>query len=238
MLPQSRALTVLLTRPEAQSERFAVALQARFAGVRVITSPLIALEYLRPVVPVRDWAGVIFTSETAVMAARRIAADGTALPRLAFCVGNQTARVARAEGYEAVSAQGDGQALVQLVQVLGVAGPLLYLHGAEVRVNVAAALNSAGMETVSVVCYAQQPYPMTQEAVAVLRQCDVVAAPVFSARTGQVLAAEYRRIAGVAPLLVAAISGDVAAEVPAMERQVALRPDAAAMLDVLGVWLA
>lgn len=238
MVPQSRASTVLLTRPVEQSKRFAAAVQARFGGVRIIASPLIALKYLPLKVPVRDWAGVIFTSETGVKAAERIAADGTALPRLAFCVGDQTARVARAKGFEAVSAQGDGQALLKLVQVLGARGPLLFLRGAEVQVNVALELNLAGIETVSVVCYTQQPVALTSAAVRVLRQSDPVVAPVFSARTAQLLTAEFRRVSATAPVMVAAISADIAADVPAVERRVALRPDAAAMLDILEIWLA
>lgn len=238
MVPQSRASTVLLTRPVAQSDRFAVAVQARYPGVRIVTSPLIALQYLTPVIPRQTWTGVIFTSETAVIAARQIVRDGTALPRLAFCVGDQTARVARSDGFEAVSAQGDGKALVQLVQVLGVTGPLLYLHGAEARVNVASALVDAGIETDSVVSYVQVPLGLTPEAVQILHNSAPVVAPVFSARTGQILATEYLRHGGVAPLLVAAISGEVAKAVPAVERRVALRPDAAALLDVLDAWLA
>ena len=238
MVPQSRAPTVLLTRPATQSHRFALALQARFPGIQTVVSPLIAPEYLRPAVPLRDWGGVIFTSETGALAARRIAADGMPLPRLAFCVGDQTARVASAEGFDARSAQGDGQALVRLVEAAKVTGPLLYLHGAETRVDVAGTLNSAGIETVSMVCYAQIATALTPEAVALILRVDPVVVPVFSARTGQILAAEYARIAGVAPLYLAGISADAVADLPAALKQVADRPDAAAMLDVLAAWLA
>ena len=86
MAPQSRAYPILLTRPAAQSARFAMVLQRRFVGVNILIAPLIEAVFLQPFVPRRDWAGVIFTSETGAMSARRIAADGTALPELAFCV--------------------------------------------------------------------------------------------------------------------------------------------------------
>ena len=237
MAPQSRAPTVLLTRPAAQSARFAAALQVRFPGVRIVTSPLMAPEYLHPTLPQRDWGGVIFTSETGVLAARRIAADGHAMPRRAFCVGDQTAVAADACGFQTTSARGDGVALVRLVQAANVIGPLLYLHGSERRADVGGALNLAGIETVSAVCYAQTPRQLTSDAVALLRQDDPVTTPVFSARTGTLLAQEYMRIAGSAPLLVAAISADVGFDLPAVKRRVAVRPDAAAMVDAMALWL-
>ncbi|MBC7736526.1 MAG: uroporphyrinogen-III synthase, partial [Candidatus Saccharibacteria bacterium] len=117
-------------------------------------------------------------------------------------------------------------------------GPLLYLHGAEVRVDVASALVAAEIKTDSVVCYAQVPLGLTPQARQILPNSAPVVAPAFSARTGQILATEYLRHGGVAPLLVAAISSEVAKAVPAVERRVVLRPDAAALLDVLDAWLA
>ncbi|MBC7478604.1 MAG: uroporphyrinogen-III synthase [Pseudorhodobacter sp.] len=238
MVPQSRAPTVLLTRPVAQSARFATALLARFPWVRTVISPLMSPEFLNPILPQRNWGGVIFTSETGVLAAKRIAADGYAMPERTFCVGDQTAAVADACGFRTASAQGDGMALVRLVQAANVVGPLLYLHGAERRADVGGALNMAGIETVSAVCYAQKPQHLTPEAIAVLRQDASVATPVFSARTGTLLAREYMRIAGSAPLLVAAISADVGVDLAVEERRIALWPDAAAMIDAMAFWLA
>lgn len=238
MDPQSRAPTVLLTRPAAQSARFGVDLAARFPGIRVVTSPLMAPEFRRPALPERHWGGLIFTSETAVLSARRLAADGYALPRRAFCIGDQTARVARAEGFDAVSAQGDGQALVQLIQSSQVCGPLLYLHGAEVRMDVGSALNAAGFETVSAVGYIQRAQRFTAEVVTLLRRTDPLLVPLFSSRTDMIFSREFVRVSGTAPLLVAAISADVGLELVAAGRRVAERPDAAAMLEAMAFWLA
>ena len=238
MYPQSRAPTVLLTRPAAQSARFGADLTARFPGVRVVTSPLIAPEFLRPALPVRDWSGVIFTSETGVVAARGIAADGYALPRRAFCVGDQTASVAKADGFDAVSAQGDGQALVRCIQASQFCGPLLYLHGAQVRTDVGSALNAAGFETVCAVCYAQRAQRFTAEVVTLLQRTDPLLMPLFSARTGTIFTGEYLRVSGTAPLLVAAISADVGLDLTVADRRVAERADAAAMLEAMAFWLA
>ena len=235
MALQSR---VLLTRPAAQSARFAAALLARFPGVQITHSPLMAPELLTPDLPSRPWTAVIFTSETGVLSARRIAADGTPLPHLALCVGDQTADAARAQGFSALSAQGDGQALLHLIRHQNITGPLLYLHGAEVKVDFAGILNSAGTETYSAISYAQKPQPLTPEAVALLHGTDAVVAPVFSARTGQILSAEYARITGTAPLYVAAISADAAAACPGATTRIAKRPDAASMLQAMALWLA
>ena len=99
-------------------------------------------------------------------------------------------------------------------------------------------LNSARIETVSAVVYAQKPEPLTPDAVMILHRQNPVIAPLFSPRTGQLLAQEYRRIGATAPLHVVAISEAVAAEMPMAKVLVAKRPDAATMLDALALWLA
>ena len=238
MAPQSRAYPILLTRPAAQSARFAMALQQRFVGVNILIAPLIEAVFLQPFVARRDWAGVIFTSETGAMSARRIATDGTALPELAFCVGDQTARMASDLGFRTVSAQGDGLALAAMIKAQGGAGPFLYLHGAHVRVDLGDILNSAGIETVSAVSYDQTAQPLTPEAVQILQGEGPVITPVFSARTGQLLAAEYGRVGAMAPLFALGISADVVGDLPTVQRLIAERPDAGAMLLAMDHWLA
>jgi uroporphyrinogen-III synthase len=237
MALQSRAFPVLLTRPAAQSDRFAADLRKRFAGVRTLVSPLMEASFLQPALPMRDWAGLIFTSETGVLSARVIAANGAVMPELAYCVGDQTARVARDAGFHAVSAQGDGMALAQLISAQGVAGPLLYLHGAEIRVDIAHILNAAGIETFAAVAYRQTAQALTEAAVTELRGKAPVIVPIFSARTGKLLSDEYARIAGTAPLLVVGISTAACADLPATERRIAGQPNASAVLEALGEWL-
>ncbi|MDZ4312232.1 MAG: uroporphyrinogen-III synthase, partial [Cypionkella sp.] len=58
--------TILLTRPDAQSQRF-----ARQIGGAVI-SPLMRPEFLTPPLPAGDFAAVVLTSETGAAAAGRI----------------------------------------------------------------------------------------------------------------------------------------------------------------------
>ena len=224
---------ILLTRPAAQSQRFADALRARVPDVVVVISPLIVPAFLTPDLPSRDWTGVIFSSETAVQAARRIAADGLALPKHAFCVGAQTARIAREAGFEALSAEGDAQALLALIRAQSTAGPLLYLCGREARFDLAKALSDGGIETVSAVVYAQNIQPLTAEATDLLQQDTPVLAPVFSPRTGTILAQELARIGARARVHVGAISQAAGAAFPPQDVTTALHTDAPAMLQAV-----
>lgn len=233
MAAQSRTPVILLTRPEAQSHRFAEALRAELPGVEVVVSPLIAPVLMIPELPMRDWRGVIFSSETAVMAARRIIADGTPLPRRAFCVGRQTARIAREAGFDPVSADGNAEDLFALIVAEGSAGPLLYLRGQEARVDLAERLGSAGIETVAAVVYAQMEQSLCPDAVDALVGGRPVIAPVFSPRTGVILARELSRIRPATPVSVVAISQAAADAFPRADVSVARSPDAPAMLQAI-----
>ena len=67
MVRQSQA-SFLLTRPLAQSQRFAHGLIGD-----VVISPLMAPEFLRPKIAQKPYAAMIFTSETGVQAAAGLA---------------------------------------------------------------------------------------------------------------------------------------------------------------------
>jgi uroporphyrinogen-III synthase len=227
---QDSAIPVLLTRPMAQSQNFAAALQARFGDrLRPILTPLMAPVFLTPVLPTGPFAGVIFTSATGVEAAKRLD-----LPRRAWCVGAETAARARAAGFEALSADGDAEALVAAILANPPPGRLLHLRGEEVRGDVTELLNSAGLETFSAVVYRQDPHPLTAEARAVLAAAGPVIVPLFSPRTGtlfrQALPWDLR-----ADLRLATMSQAVADAVAGLPGTViiARRPDADAMLDAV-----
>ncbi len=223
-------IPVLLTRPEAQSRAFAAALQARFGDrLRPILTPLMAPVFLTPALPTGPFAAVIFTSATGVAAARTMD-----LPKRAWCVGAQTAAQARAAGFDAMSADGDAEALVAAILADPPPGRLLHLRGEEVRGDVADMLNSAGLETFSAVVYRQDPHPMTAEAKAVLTAAGQVIVPLFSPRTGtlfrQALPDDLQ-----ADLQLVGMSQAVADTVAGLPGTVAIarRPDADAMLDAV-----
>lgn len=221
--------TVLLTRPEAQSLRFA----AQIGGA--VISPLIAPEFLRPSLPVGDFAAVVLTSETGVEAARRISATGVPLPKRAFCVGDHTAAAARDAGFAASSAAGDASDLVAHIVSAAPQGRLLLLRAQDSAGDLQNRLISAGIETLSAIVYRQVAQPLTVEAAALLQGAAPVILPIFSPRSARLLTARLRLIAVKAPLWVVALSNAVAEafDFPAELTKVAQRPDSAAMCHAL-----
>ena len=226
------AIPVLLTRPEAASRAFAAALEARFGGlVRPVISPLMAPVFLMPVLPEGPFAAVIFTSATGVAAVQ-----GVTLPKRAYCVGAQTAARARAAGFDAVSADGDAGALVAAVLANPAPGRLLHLRGEETRGDVAEQLTAAGVETLSVVVYRQEPQALTAQALVLLEAEGTVIVPLFSPRTAVLFWAALPqglrarlRLAAMSAAVADAING-----IPHQALEVARRPDADAMLEAVG----
>lgn len=227
-MPAQPRPPVLLTRPAAQSVRFADQLRARFGPLRVVIAPLMAPVFLRPALPDQA-AGVIFTSETGVAAA---VAGGWVLPRLAFCVGDRTAQAAQAAGFDARSAGGDATALVAMLAQDGAPGRLLHLRGAEARGDVAATLTAAGIPADEAVVYDQQAQPLTAEARAVLAAATPAILPLFSPRSARLIIAAGR---WRAPLWIAALSPAVADEITGHAARIAVagHPDAAHLLDAI-----
>lgn len=229
MTPQSRALPVLLTRPEAAGDRFAAELEARFGlRVAIVASPLLEPRFLAPALP--DAAALVLTSQTGVQAAARL---GAGLPKRAYCVGRRTADAARAAGFDALSADGDADALVALILSAGDRGPFLHLHGRDTRGDVAARLAAAGLPATGAVVYAQEPRPLSPQARALLEGAGPVLVPLFSPRTAQLFAATAPHaaalwIAALSPAVAAALGG-----LPVARSVVAAHPDAAQLIEAM-----
>lgn len=199
----------------------------------ITISPLIAPSYIDVELPLPVAGMLLLTSQTAVEAARRLIVKGATLPERALCVGKATAEAAAALGMTAVSADGDADALVRLVQEQDFAGPFLHLHGEDVVGNIAQRLNSAGLETFSLCCYTQVPQPLTAQALDLLRADGPVVVPLFSPRTAQLFAQQCASLEPIAPLFVAALSKAVAEGLAPMRPHrldLAAAPDAAAMV--------
>lgn len=235
MAKQSRPL-VILTRPAAQSARFAAALQARFGPLAVLISPLLMPELLVPPLPDRRFSALILTAQTAVQALAGISAP---LPRRAFCVGDRTAEAAQNAGLQAISAHGDAEDLIRLIQAHHPAPPLLHLRGRDSRGEIAARLTAAGLETQEAVVYDQRPHPLTPEAFAALSGPGPVLCPVFSPRTASLLAKALPQ--PHAPLQIAAMSQATATPLlrcAPVAIEIAARPDADALMDAMAGFLA
>lgn len=200
MVRQSQA-TILLTRPQAQSERFAAEL-----GLPALISPLLVPEFLLPRDTAGHFAAVVLTSETGVAAARRISATGVSLPTAAFCVGQRTEAAAAKAGFTVLFVAPNVSALSAHILALPPGGALLVLRPEDSAGELTETMLSAGIETVSWVTYRQKPCHLRAAAIEALCKGDPVLVPLFSPRSAQIFAAECHRIGAKAPLFCVAIS--------------------------------
>ena len=242
-------VSVLLTRPETQSRRFAEALQAAHAGkVAPILAPLQRIEPAPPLPDLPRGAVAVFTSENGVAAFA--AMGGTGAGRRAWCVGTRTAAAARAAGFDVRTGPGDARGLAAAILAHDEsgengdgdsengAGPFVHLHGAHVSGDVAGTLVAAGRAACAHAIYAQVACPMPAAGRRVLDGGAPVIVPVFSARSAALLAPYLAQAR--APLALAAISPAVATGLGVQSGatiRVADRPDAAAMVDAVGAFL-
>ena len=239
MVRQSRAPTLLLTRPAPQSQRFAAEVLAAVGPLPMVISPLMQAEEVHPTIPDLPFRAVILTSETGAEAAGRLMRRGQRLPALAYCVGGRTAQAARRVGFKTHSAKGDAVSLIALLRAEKIDGPLLHLRGEDSAGDVAQTLTMGGLETHSAVVYAQRPRPLSAEALALLRVDAPVLIPIFSPRSATLLArclpADLR-----APLWIAAISpaaADAAKALAPARQLVAAAPDSENMLHAVAALL-
>lgn len=235
MAKQSLALSlpVLLTRPEAQGQGFSRRLDERFgAKLQPMISPLMAPVFLAPPLPEGDFSGVIFTSSTGIALSMALTRP---FPRRAYCVGAVTAQNARMAGFETTSADGDAETLFAAILADPPKGRLLHLRGQNARGNLAERLTAAGIPTLDLVVYRQDPRPLTAEALALLRAPGPVILPLFSPRSAAHFAKAMPADAS-ARLFLAALGpvvADTATAIPYAALVTAKRPDADAMLDAI-----
>ena len=187
-MPDNATPLILLTRPRAQGARFGALCKAEF-GTRaeVMQAPMQEIVWTRPSPALPKDAALIFTSENGVRAALRAGA-GKGANRRAYCIGTRTAEVARKAGFDAVSADGTMEDLAALILQLPPGGPLVHLHGAFVRGDLAGQLAAAGLPATGHVVYEQRALPLEPEARAALASPRRVIAPLFSPRSARLLA--------------------------------------------------
>lgn len=234
--------TLLLTRPRAQAEEFARAVQARLgADWPVLIAPLMEIRPIASDIPAGPFDAVIFTSAHAVAAV-----EGAGFPAgaRALCVGRRTAQAAQEAGFDAMPGPGDAEGLAQVIAADPTLRRLFYPHGRHRSVDMADLLRSAGREVVSTVLYEQVARPLGPEASDLLRGPGAVIVPLFSVRSARLLEKALPRSA--APLHIVAISTAVAGvcgNFGARALLVSVRPDADAMIDRIaesdaaGLWL-
>lgn len=190
---------LLLTRPAAASARTKADIARRHPGVRIVVSPvmeIVPVPFAPDVVP----GELILTSENGAEVAGRL---GLPAGLRAWCVGARTAEVAAAAGFDAISADGDAEALIPLILSAPDGGPLLHLRGEHARGDIAPRLRAAGRDARDAVVYAQEERALSEEALAVLGGAERVVLPLYSPRSAAILAQQGPF---EAPLRVIAIS--------------------------------
>ncbi len=202
------APTLLLTRPEADSRRFA----AMLPEYPAVISPILRIAPVaHDAARLASAEGLVFTS------AHAIAAAGPGRGRVALCVGGRTAEVAREAGFDARAGDGFAESLLPMIAAAGI--DLIHPHGR----HLAKVLPVPGM-----VVYDQVAVPLNDQARDLLASATEVILPLFSPRSARLLSDEAA--GATARLWPVAISDAAAANWSGPERgAVAARPDIAAM---------
>ena len=228
---------LFLTRPEADSLRFAQA--ARAAGWRgeVLVAPLLRI------VPAPPSEEVLSAAQTLVATSQHaIAALVAAKPlrdRPIWCVGPRTAQAAQAAGFGKVHvAAGDAQSLRAALLAALPEEPVLHLRGDHAAMDIAAELRAAGLQAEACVVYEQVAQPLTDAARARLGKGGDVVLPVFSPRSARLLVAAMEGCTAPSTrlhLLAISSAAQAAAQVvPWASQHSAARPDGPAMIAALG----
>lgn len=229
-MPDNAKPLLLLTRPQAQAERFAAACQDVFDGrVEIMIAPMQEI-VLSPLPRITPGAMLIFTSENGVRA--YVAGAGRKGAR-AYCVGDRTAQAARAAGLDARSAGGAAGDLLALIRAEAPSAPLVHLHGQHVRGQIIDSLRADGHDATGHVVYEQRPLPLSDPARAALTGAARVLVPLFSPRSAALFAEALP--AGAEPRLVCISAATREALPPRMQARalVADQPTGAAMLNAM-----
>ena len=222
---------VLITRPEAAAQELAQTLRQRWAPApEIVISPILKLEFLAGDVPLQGVERLIFTSRNGVAAFTRIT-ERRDIP--CYVVGKATLTEAERHGLKATLAGKDGDELCAYLARAPERGPFLHLHGEHVAGDVAGQLRAAGRTVSEQVVYKQMPQTISDVAARHLAGSRPILLPFFSPRSAKLF---FRDLRAEAPLLCAAMSPNVADEIPpgrATCLEIARNPDLKAMLDSL-----
>ena len=222
--------TIVLTRPEAQSEAFAETLRDGLPeGTPIVISPVLEIRRLDWTPPPRaDFA--VLTSAHAVPALARLP-----LPPGApvYGVGPATAKAIREAGFTPVVGDGTADDLQDLIAAEAPQGAGVYLRGLHVSGDLAAGLRALGVAVAEAVVYDQREVPLTREALAALTGERAAVLPLFSARSARLVAGQVP--APGPDVRIAAMSDAVAAAWP-LDRgavSVSTAPTADSMRDLV-----
>lgn len=220
---------LIVTRPEAQGRRFLAQVKAAGAAEHLaIASPVLEIEPLPAVLPEGPFEAVVVTSAHGAGSLARL---GVPRDVTIWCVGDRTAEIARAEGYRAISADGDAEALVRLIPARGPRGPLIHLRGMQTRGAVAERLREQGLDCRELVVYRQIARPLSAEAIGCLQGRSGVVLPVFSPQSGTILAQQGPFVAPLHLVAISSAAAEAAAGLHPARITIASEPDGEAMVE-------
>ena len=200
---QSKTI-VFLTRPKADSRDF-----ARGLGVDnpVIISPVFEVRQFAMTADLSKYAGIVIGSRHALVCLSDKNPDGMC----AYAVGQRTADAARKMGLVVKTADGNADALVELMAADMPDGRWLYPHGKHVSGDIADRLNNLGIITESRIVYDQVAMPLSAEAKVAFSGDERMVIPLFSPRSAALLSKQTRDLNVRARLSLVAMSASVAA---------------------------
>ena len=232
-------MRLVVTRPQADSERTAAALRA--CGHEVLVAPLLRVEPVAADLS-GGWGGVIITSANAPSAIAGNLARAALVKLPLFAVGQRSADAARQAGFSDVtSAGGDVRDLVQLMaeRHAEAQAPLLYLAGEDRAADLVAELAVHGVAAEMAVVYRAVTAPFPPALTAALKAGEVDAVLHFSRRSAENYIAGARQAGiieqavGVRHLCLARPIAEPLSGAGAGSIAVAKRPDEAALLGLL-----
>ncbi len=186
-------MRVLVTRPKEDAERMAAPLRA--LGATVINEPmLVIMPVAGPSVDLTGVQAVLLTSANGARAFA-VAVDRRDVP--IYAVGDQTARVARDQGFGTVhSARGDVEALAALVAeaLTPDDGALVHAAGSTRAGDLAGALANRGFAVTVARLYDARPTAtLSKDLAAALKAGTIDAAIFFSPRTAKIFVEHVRK---------------------------------------------
>jgi uroporphyrinogen-III synthase len=234
-------MRIVVTRPQADSERTAAALRAR--GHDVLIAPLLKVETMATDFS-GGWGGVIITSANAPGAIAGHPAREKLIKLPLYAVGQRSADAARAAGFTNVtSAGGDVRDLVRVITTrrADAVAPLLYLAGEDRAADLVAELVACGIAAEMVVVYRAVTAPFPPALSAALKAGEVDAVLHFSRRSadnylaGAAQAGVAKQALAVRHLCLSAQIAEPFVQAGAGNVAIAKRPDEAALLALLEV---
>lgn len=192
-------------------------------------APLIEIEPTGADLPLADT--LIVTSEQA-LGPVEAAPDWAGKP--VYCVGERTAGVLQAKGFQVLGFAPNAQTLCTLILNHDDCGSMLHARGNESAFPLVQTLTAAGRNVAEAVVYAQVPQPPSTEMQDLLDRAVPLLVPVFSPNSGRLLTAAAQeararlRIAAISPAAAQTCAG-----LAHVEMRVAAKPSAEGLMDAL-----